>query len=66
MTSSEEFRKVAAKQMWTDIYMGPKEATEFMKKDYEQLKATLIFAGHGEVITGTGGAAATENRDDRA
>jgi putative tricarboxylic transport membrane protein len=45
VTSSEEFRKVAAKQMWTDIFMGPKESTEFMKKDYEQLKATLISLG---------------------
>lgn len=44
-TSSDEFRKIAEKQMWTDIFMGSKEATEFMKKDYEHLKATLTSLG---------------------
>ena len=45
VTSSDEFRKIAEKQMWTDIFMGPKEAAEFMKKDYEQLKTTLTSLG---------------------
>ncbi|HSN41310.1 MAG TPA: tripartite tricarboxylate transporter substrate binding protein [Burkholderiales bacterium] len=44
-TSSDEFRKIAEKQMWTDIFMGSKEATEFMQKDYERLKATLTSLG---------------------
>jgi len=44
-TQSDEFKTIAKRQMWTDIFMGSKDATAFMKKDYDHLKATLIDLG---------------------